>query len=135
MTVEMFHRMGLDTNLKKTNEMVCMPGFSCEKWGETAHNQQATVEGDTFWKRKKARVSCTECGVRVVISYIKTHMARIHGICVPQMRGVDKVGGGPNMYLVSPPPCVAGGEVSGAGVSGGSSYCGTPLRALHVPPF
>ena len=25
--VEIFHRMGLETNLKKTKSMVCTPGF------------------------------------------------------------------------------------------------------------
>ena len=30
-------------------------------------------------------------------------MAQIHGICVPQTRGVDKVGGGPTTYMVSFP--------------------------------
>ena len=43
------------------------------------------------------------CGVTVVASYIRAHMERVHVICVPQMRGVDEVGGGPTTYVVSFP--------------------------------
>ena len=39
----------------------------------------------------------------VAASYLKTHMARIHGICVPQTRGFDDVGGDPTTYVVSFP--------------------------------
>ena len=36
----------------------------------------------------------------VAASYLKTHMAQIHGICPPQTRGVNKVGGWPTLYMV-----------------------------------
>ena len=36
-------------------------------------------------------------------SYLKAHMERSHGICVPQTRGVDEVGEGPTTYTVSFP--------------------------------
>ena len=39
----------------------------------------------------------------VADSYLNTHMAQIHVICVPQIRGVDEVGGGPTTYVVSFP--------------------------------
>ena len=32
-TVEIFCRMGLETNLEKTKTMVCTPGFIWEEWG------------------------------------------------------------------------------------------------------
>ena len=41
--------------------------------------------------------------MKVPASYIKAHMARSHGICVPQMRVVDVVWGGPTTYVVSFP--------------------------------
>ena len=43
------------------------------------------------------------CGVTVAASYLKAHMMRTHGICVPQMGRVDEVGGGPTTYVVSFP--------------------------------
>ena len=47
------------------------------------------MEGETFREQKKTRVSCTMCGVTVVVSCLKAHMTSSHGICVPQTRGVD----------------------------------------------
>ena len=60
-------------------------------------------KGEMFRKRKRLRISCTECGVTVAQYYLKQHMARQHGRCVPQARGVDKKGEGPTTYVVSFP--------------------------------
>ena len=48
-------------------------------------------------------VRYNECDVAVASSYLKTHMAQIHVICVLQARGVDDVGGVPTTYMVSFP--------------------------------
>ena len=42
----------------------------------------------------------------VAASYLKAHMVRVHGICVPQMRGIDDVGGGPTTYVMSFPKVI-----------------------------
>ena len=102
-TVAMFWQMGIETNLDKTKEMVCTPGFIWRKVGELAHKRQETGEGAAFRYQKKARVSCTTCGITVTESYLKAHIARSHGICFPQTRGVDEVRAGPNTYVVSFP--------------------------------
>ena len=49
------------------------------------------------------RVRLSTYDVTVAASYLKAHMARSHGICVPQMRRFDEVGGGPTKYVVSFP--------------------------------
>ena len=51
--------------------------------GGVAYQRRSTEEGETFRERKKTRVSFNECGVTVAASYIETHVARIHAICVP----------------------------------------------------
>ena len=83
--------------------MVCMPGFIWEMWIKEAYKRRLTGEGEMFRERKRTRVSCTECGVTVVSSSLKQHMAWLHGICVPQTRGVNEVGGGPTIFVVSFP--------------------------------
>ena len=93
-TVSLFRQMGLAKNLEKTKTMVYNPGFIWGKWGELAYKRRATGEGATFRDRKKTRVSCATFGVSVAASYLKANMTRSHGICVPQMREVDEVGGG-----------------------------------------
>ena len=65
--------------------------------------RQATGRGGTFRERKKTKVSWAKCGVAVSSSYPKDHMSMIHGICVPRMRGVSEVEGGPTTYVVSFP--------------------------------
>ena len=54
-TVVMFHRMGIKTNLEKTKSMVFMPGFIRGKWGDQAYKWRATGEGATFRERKRFR--------------------------------------------------------------------------------
>ena len=58
-------------------------------------------EGATFREKKRIKVSCTKCGVTVAASYLERHMAWLHGICFPQTRGVNKLGGVPTTYMVS----------------------------------
>ena len=88
---------------RKTKATVCTPRLMWGKWGELAYKRQATGESETFRERNKTRASCSMCGVTVAASYLKTHMARSHGICIHQTRGVDGVGGGPTTYVVPSP--------------------------------
>ena len=101
--VTMFCRIILEANLEKTKAMLCTPRFIWEKWGKTACKQLAEGEGETFREWKKTQVICTEWFVAVEASYINTHMIQIHTICIPHMRGVNEVGGGPNTYVLSLP--------------------------------
>ena len=73
-------------NLGKTKAMVCTPGFIWGEWGELAYKGQSTREGATLRERNKTRVSCCTCGVTVAAPYLKSHMARNRGICIPKMR-------------------------------------------------
>ena len=69
--------------------------------GEQAYNWRVMGEGATLRERKRFRVSCTECGVTEKQSYLKQDMEILHGICVPQTRGIDEKGEGPTTYVVS----------------------------------
>ena len=86
--------------MKKPRRWCGPHGFIWGKWEELAYKRRATGEWATFRDQKKTRVICETCGVMVATSYLKTHMGRSHGICVPQTRGVDGVGGGPTTYVV-----------------------------------
>ena len=59
-TVAMFRMMGLETNLDKTNSMVCTSRFVWGEWGEQAYMQQATGKRVTFRERKNIQVICTK---------------------------------------------------------------------------
>ena len=49
MTVDMFCRVGLETNLVKNKVMVCTPGFIWGQIGEEAYKRRTTGEGEMFW--------------------------------------------------------------------------------------
>ena len=83
--------------------MLCTPGFIWGEWGELAYKGQAKGERATLREQNKTRISCSACGVTVVASYLKSHMARNHGICIPQTMGADEIGGGLTTYVVSLP--------------------------------
>ena len=102
-TVAMFRRMGLEMNLEKSKTMVFMPGYIWCKWEEHEYKRQAPGEGATCRERNMLRVSCSECAATVAQYYLKQHMTSLHGLCIPQTRGVDKNGEGPPTYVVSFP--------------------------------
>ena len=85
---------------RKTKAMVCTPGFISGEWGELAYKWQETGDNSTFRDQKKTRMRFSTCSVTVAASYLKANMARSHGICVHQTRGVDNVGEGPITYVV-----------------------------------
>ena len=83
--------------------MVCNLGYIWGKWGEHAYKIRVTGEGATYRDRKRLWVSCAEGIVMVAQSYIKEHMAILHGICGPHIRGVDEKGEVPTTYVISFP--------------------------------
>ena len=52
MTVAIFRRVGIDTNLGNTMSLVCTPGYIWGKWSEEVYKSRATGEGETFSKNK-----------------------------------------------------------------------------------
>ena len=78
-------------------------GLIWVEWGEKFYKQQATGERAMFGYMKRMRVSCTECGITMSSLYLKHHIGKLHGICVPQTRGVNNVGVLPTTYVVSFP--------------------------------
>ena len=101
--VRMFERVGLQTNLNKTKDMICTMGYIWVQQGAEAYKRRATGEGPTFWERKRTRVHCKECGETMAASSLWHHMERAHGILLPQVRGVDVRGGGLEVYNLSFP--------------------------------
>ena len=74
MTVDMFRRIRLETNLEQKKLMVCTPGLIWGHIWEVAYKQREAGEGTKFQERKKIRVSCSECGVEMADSSIRNHM-------------------------------------------------------------
>ena len=80
--------------------MVCTPGFIWGQLGVEAYKRRATREGPTFWERKRTRVSCEEGGGAMAAYSLRHNMERSYGIVLPQVRGADIRGRGPETYKV-----------------------------------
>ena len=109
-TVAMFLRMGLNTNLEKTKYMVCTPSFILCKCIEKAYKRRIMGKGEMFIQRKRTRLSCTKCGTTVAALYLKYHMEQLHRIYIPHTRGVKDGGGGPTTCVVSSPRVLKSAE-------------------------
>ena len=68
MTVGVFMRVDIETNLEKNKAMVCNPGYIWGKWSKSAYKCGARGE----------------CGVTVAALSLKGHMERYYGISVLQ---------------------------------------------------
>ena len=99
--VRMFKRVGFQTNLGKTKEMICTPGFIWVQQGAAAYKSQVTGEGAKYWESKITRVSYVECRGTMLASSFRHHTESSHGIFLPYTRGVDVGGGGSDTYVVS----------------------------------
>ena len=84
--VDLFARVGLETNSDKTKAMTCYPhairgGVSSEsylrRWGEREG-------GSTFRARQRRRVTCSVCGKDLAASSLREHMRVQHGRGVGQ---------------------------------------------------
>ena len=85
-SVAMFRRMGLETNLEKTKALVFTPGYIWGEWSDAAYKGRATGNRETFRERKRARVSCTVCRVTVAAYSLKGNILSQHGRNPPQTR-------------------------------------------------
>ena len=93
MVVIVFERVGLQTNLGKTKEMVCTLGLIWGKHGVSMYKWRATG-GVDLRERKKIRVSCEECVTIMSASSLRHHMECTHGIVIPNNWGTEVSRGG-----------------------------------------
>ena len=82
LVVRMFKIVVIQTNLGKTNSIVCTPGIIWGQHGVAVYKQRGTGEGDTFEGQKKTRVSCEECGTAMTALSLRHNMEISHGIVI-----------------------------------------------------
>ena len=79
------------------------PGFHLGTKGTPSYKRRVMGEGAIFWDQNKIRVSCEECEGVMAASSLCHHMEITHSIVLPHTQGVDIVGGGPEICVVSFP--------------------------------
>ena len=83
--------------------MVCTPGFIWGQKGAAEYKRRDTGEGDTFWERKRTRVSYVEYRGGITASSLCHHIKRYHRIARTKTRGVDVKEGALETYVLSFP--------------------------------
>ena len=99
----MFIRVGLETNLDETKSVVFTPIFVWGQIRDVTYKRRSTGGRETFWERKRTRVSCSECDATMLDSSKRHHMDQSHGVSPTQTRGVDVGGRGATTYVGSFP--------------------------------
>ena len=74
----LFDRVGLETNTKKTEVMVFLPGRVRTSLSEAAY--KARMDKDFRGEHKGRKVECGECGMLLVVGYLAGHQASQHDI-------------------------------------------------------
>ena len=77
--VNLFVRVGLETNVKKTQMMICMPGRICTQL-PTASYQRMKIGLVTAEEWDSRRVQCRQCGKLIAVSSLRRHLADQHEI-------------------------------------------------------
>ena len=75
-TVAMFRRVVLETNMEKIKSLMCNPGYIWGGWSYEEYKCQATGGWAEFKERNRLRVCCEECGVTLAVLSLKGCMGR-----------------------------------------------------------
>ena len=94
--VRMFDIFGLYTNMCKTKEMTYTHVNIWLQLGKDVYNSWMKGDGINFWERKWTRVSCSKCGITMVLSSHKENHWRI----LAQTREGETGVGGRERYVV-----------------------------------
>ena len=86
--VEHFERVGLKTNVGKTEAMVCQPPHIAPALSEESYASFLGRTGESSSTRKRRRVTCERCNSSMQAKYFRIHNRRVHGldegqVCLP----------------------------------------------------
>jgi hypothetical protein len=77
--VELFARVGLDSNTTKTKAMVASPGPKRGHLTIHVYKRKLTGIGPSYRARQRRKVQCPTCKKDYAIGYIKWHHRDVHG--------------------------------------------------------
>ena len=83
--VQLFCRMGLDTNVAKTKLMLCDCGFIPTAISNRAYLHRITGTGPSFQDHLQQKTTCMECSKCITIGALPAHLRCIHGQELPPL--------------------------------------------------
>lgn len=90
--IGLFSRVGLETNISKTQSMTCFPHSIRGPLSDLVYRKRMSGEGESHWERQRARVVCLHpgCSASLAQGSVPVHMRMVHGapyftalICLP----------------------------------------------------
>ena len=99
----MFERVDLQMNLGETKVMVFTPGFIWRRQSEAAYKRLETLDGEMFRERNRARLSGEVCRAMMLELLLCHNMEITHCKIFSHTHGVDIVGAGADMCVISLP--------------------------------
>jgi hypothetical protein len=106
--VELFQRMGLNTNTSKTKSLTCSPRSAKGHISIQAYKRRMDWDGPTHRDRQRRRSKCPVCQKGMAAGYLHVHLRQVHGKQVPSMESPESLTsiGNPAscFYSVSFPP-------------------------------
>jgi Reverse transcriptase (RNA-dependent DNA polymerase) len=76
---ECFARVGLSTNIDKTEAMVCIPRSLRTHHSSAGYRRRLAGHGDNYRQRKRRRTTCPECGKGLADGSLASHLRTQHG--------------------------------------------------------
>jgi hypothetical protein len=83
--VELFQRMGLNTNTSKTKSLTCSPGTAKGHTSIQAYKRRMDGDGPIHRSRQSRRSECPVCQKVMAAGYVSTHLRQVHGSHAPFM--------------------------------------------------
>ena len=84
--VDLFDRVGLRTNVRKTAGMVCHPFQAAGNLTTEAYGRSITGMGPSYRERLKDQVACGECGEMLEVGSLSSHLMTKHGRAAGRQR-------------------------------------------------
>jgi hypothetical protein len=77
--VDLFERVGLNTNTSKTKSMTCEPRPEHGPISDHAYTRRMTGYGFSYKTRQRRKVTCPTCEKEMAAGYLARHQREIHG--------------------------------------------------------
>ena len=77
--VELFTRIGLQTNTRKTQQMTCFPPTLTTRLSDAGYTRRITGTGLTYRDRQRQKINCPRCDKSLTRGALKQHLRSIHG--------------------------------------------------------
>jgi hypothetical protein len=89
--VELFQRMGLNTNTSKTKSLTCSPHSEKDHISIQAYKRRMDGGGPTHQDRQSRQYECPVCKNGMAARYLHIHLRQVHGMQAPPIKSPENL--------------------------------------------